>query len=124
MAIDCCSNSGGRVSLNLGGLNVTLRGKVTIKPTTIEKDVVSNTDGSIAVMVKPVPAECEITVSDRCGLTMDQLMGCSIDATIRLIDVQRTYLFTKAIVTGRPSLDGETGEITGLKIVTSQVTQI
>lgn len=122
--VDCCDNAGGRVSLSLNGRNVTLRGKVTVKPTTVEKEPGSNTDGSLYVTVKPVPAEAEITLSDRCGLRLDDIMGCHVDATIKLIDMNRTYLYTRATVVGRPSIDTETGEISGLRIVSSRVTQI
>lgn len=122
----CCSNSGSRVVLTVhgssGSRRVSVRGSLTIKPTTVETEAQANSDGSMYVTTKPVPAEAEIKLSDKCGLKMEDLLNCSIDVTMELIDLRRTYLFTNSRMVGRPSIETETGEISGLKIASSNVT--
>lgn len=125
MAIDCCDNSGGRVALRINGVTYSARTQVVIRPTTIDREAKANQDGTLAITTKPVPAEADITLSDRCGLNLDALVNnCHVDATIEIIDMNRTYLFTKATVVGRPEIDSESGEIKNLKIVSALVRQI
>lgn len=123
--IPCCDNSGGRVSLTINGdagpKKVSLRGSVTIRPTTKETEALANSDGTMYVTTKAVPAEAEIMISDRCGLTFADLLNCTIDATIQLIDMGRTYLFTRARLVGRPEIKTEDGEISGLKVASVNV---
>lgn len=121
----CCSNSGTRCILTVHGPNgsrrIPVRGTLTVKPTTVETEAGANSDGSIYVTTKPVPAEAELKLSDGCGLTLADLLDCHIDATMELIDIKRTYLWTRARVVGRPSIDTESGEISGLKLVSGNV---
>ncbi|WP_296201463.1 hypothetical protein [uncultured Hyphomicrobium sp.] len=123
--IPCCDNSGGRVALTINGPNgpkkVSLRGSVTIRPTTKETEANANSDGTMYVTTKAVPAEAEILISDRCGLTLDDLLNCTVDASIELIDMKRTYLYTRSRIVGRPELKTEDGEISNLKIASVNV---
>lgn len=120
----CCDNSGGRVVLTVNGQRFATRAGITITPTTFERSAEANDDGSIYVTTKPMPAEAEFTLSDRCGLTLEDLDQCHIDATFDFIDMRRQYLFTKATLIGRPSIKSDSGEISGMKIVSSLVKQI
>lgn len=126
MSVPCCNNSGGRIALtfntNRGPMKVSVRGAATIRPTTVETEANANQDGSMYVTTKAVPAEAEITLSDRCGLTLDDILGCTVDATLEMIDMRRTYLFTQSRVVGRPEINSEDGEISGLKIASVNVT--
>jgi hypothetical protein len=122
-SIDCCYAAGGRVRITANGNIWSARAAVTITPINFERKVESNQDGSIYVTTKPIPAEAEITLSDKCGLDIRDIMGCPIDVTIELIDVRRRYLFSKAVVVGRPKLNTETGEIHGLIITSNVVSQ-
>lgn len=124
MAIDCCDASGGRVVITASGQRWSARSAVTVRPTNFERTAVSNQDGTLAVQTKPVPAEADITLSDRCGMVIDDIMGCPLDVTIDLIDMRRKYFFTKAIVVGRPEINSETGEIRNLKIVSQAPSQV
>lgn len=122
MAVDCCDNSGGRVELKIDGKLYRARGSFTIRPTAFSREAGSNSDGSIYVTTKAEPAETEFTLSDRCGLNIGDLTkGCHIDATIRIIDMKKTWLFSMASVVGRPEYDTESGEIRGLKLVSGNV---
>ncbi|RNJ49361.1 phage tail tube protein [Methylocystis hirsuta] len=117
---DCCSASGGRASIAINGVNVSPR-SVSVTPTNFEREVKSNQDGTIYTINKPMPAEAEMTLSDSCGLDILGLMGCPVDVTIDLWDVRRKYLFTRGVIVGRPKLNTETGEISGLKITANRV---
>lgn len=123
--IPCCDNSGGRVALTMntdsGPKKFSLRGSVTIRPTTKETEANANADGTMYVTTKAVPAEAEITLSDKCGMKLEDVLGCTIDATIELIDMRRTYLFTRARLVGRPEIKTEDGEISNLKIASVNV---
>jgi hypothetical protein len=118
---ECCYASGGRASVSINGILVGVR-SVTITPIPYERSVASNQDGSIYTTFKPMPAEADIVLSDACGMTLEDLMGCPINATIVLIDVKRTYLFTNGVMVGRPTINTETGEIRGLKITANNPT--
>lgn len=121
--MDCCDNAGGRIILTLGNKRYATRGGVTIRPTNKERAVGANDDGSIYITTKAVPAEAEFTISDKCGLVLDDLDQCFIDATFDLIDMRKKFFFTRSSVIGRPEINSETGEIKGLKIVTSDARQ-
>ncbi|MDX2265446.1 MAG: phage tail tube protein [Hyphomicrobiales bacterium] len=124
--MQCCDNAGGRVELTIDGQRYRPRASITIRPTSFEREAEANADGTIFVTTKPMPAEAEFTLSDQCGLTLETLVNaCHIDATITLVDMaNRTYLFSQASVVGRPELDTESGEISGLKIVSQLARQL
>lgn len=118
MALECCDSSGGRVELRIDGIIYSSRAGITLRPTTKEVDSGSNDDGSIYTTTKPVAAEAEFTLGDKCGLELENLVeGCYVDATITFIDMKKTYLMTRASVVGRPEISSDSGEISGLKLV-------
>lgn len=121
----CCNSAGGTMGLTVNGTVYSVRGSASIQPTNLEREAASNLDGSVYVTSKPVPYMIEFALSDRCGLDLDELMGQTcIDATIELEQVGRTYIITEGTVVGRPALDPETGEITGVSMVASNITTI
>lgn len=121
--MDCCSNSGSRVYLTFNGQRWDLRGAVTIRPGGVESDAQANADGSMYVTNKAVLWEADITLSDRCGIRLADILRCSVDATFDLIDLDRTYFFTAARVVGRPTINTESGEISGLRVATATARQ-
>lgn len=124
MTIPCCDNSGGRLALTIDGVTYSARSSVTIRPTNVEKEAKANYDGTIYTTTKAVPAEADITIGDKCGLDLETLTrACHVDATIQLIDMNRTYLFSKCSIVGRPEINSEDGEIKGLKIA-SMMTKV
>ncbi len=124
MADQCCDASGGRVELRINGVLFSTRAGITLRPTAYESEAGSNDDGSIYVTTKPMPAEAEFTLGDKCGLTMDFLEQCYVDATIFFVDMKKTYLMTRATVVGRPEISSDSGEISGLKLVSRICRQI
>lgn len=121
--VDCCYAAGGRVRITANGKNWAARTSVTVEPTNFERRVAANQDGSIYTTTMPVPATAEIVLSDSCDMSLDDIMSCPLDVTIELVDVRRKYLFTKAVVVGRPKIDTETGAISGLTITSGNVSQ-
>lgn len=121
--VDCCNAAGGRVVISANGQQWSARSSVTVTPTNYERTSGANQDGSLYTTYKPMPAEADIVLSDRCGLSINDIMGCPIDVTIDLIDVRRRYLFTKGVVIGRPQINTETGEIRNIKITSNDVTE-
>lgn len=117
MTDQCCDNSGGRVTITLNGKRYQSRGGVDFMPTGIVRDVIPNDDGTIAITTKAVPAEATFSLSDRCGLDINELIfGCKIDVVFDQLDMRRKILYTQATVIGRPSFNSDSGVISGLKI--------
>lgn len=122
---ECCDNVGGRVILTIDNVRYQSRGGITIQPTTFTKDVGAHDDGTIYVTTRAKPARASFALSDRCGLILDTLVkACHVDVTLELIDMKKTFLFTRATVIGDPSINTDSGEISGLSIVSSQVKMI
>ncbi len=72
-----------------------------------------------------MPATAKFTLSDRCGLSIQQLIkGCKIDVTFDQIDMRKKWLYTAATIIGRPSINSESGAISGLEVAASQVTEL
>lgn len=116
--MDCCISTGGIVRLTINGEVFSIRGSVNVMATNIERTEGANLDGSVFVTSKPVPQTVEMTVSDRCGLYLTTLHDYKCgDATIEMPEVGRTLALVNATVTGRPSLNPETGEISNFKLV-------
>jgi hypothetical protein len=116
------SSAGGRAVITAGGQRWSARTAVKITPTNYERTAGSNQDGTVYYTTKPMPAEAEFGISDFQGLTIETLMATPLDVTIVLPDVKRTYFFTAAVVVGRPNFNTESGEISGLKITSGNVT--
>ncbi len=122
-AIDCCYAAGGRVRITANGNMWSPRAAVTIVPVNFERKAESNQDGTLFVTTKAMPYSAKLSLSDRCGLKISDIMACPLDITIELVDVRRRYLLSKAVVVGRPEINTETGEISGLEVVTNTLTQ-
>jgi hypothetical protein len=120
--LECCENVGGRVIMTINGRRYKTRGGFTVRPTTFTREVDANDDGSLAVKTKSVPAEAEMRFTDACDFDPSELMGhCTLDVTLDWIDARKKYLFTRAIVVGRPEISSESGEVSGLKVASSFV---
>lgn len=118
-AIDCCFNSGSRVYFSVNGVPYALRASVTVRPSRKSTESMANADGSHYTTTKAELAEMDITLSDHCGLDIDELMNCTLDVTAELIDIRRTYIYSRSRIVGRPEIRTETGEITGLKVASA-----
>ncbi|MFG6500147.1 phage tail tube protein [Sulfitobacter sp. 1A15106] len=120
-----CISAGGTVRLTVNGTVYAVRGSVTINPTAEERTEGANLDGSPYYTSKPVVPSVEMTLSDQVGLDIGALSGTACgDATIDLDEVERTYIVVNATVVGRASLNPESGEWSGLKLIGSEIRTI
>lgn len=120
--MDCCYAAGGLVRITANGQLWSARSSVTVEPINFERTVASNQDGTIYTTTKPMPATAEIVLSDSCDMKIEDIMSCPLDVTIELTQVRRRYMFTKAVIVGRPKIDTETGAISGLTVTSGNVT--
>jgi len=111
--------------MSINGVIFPVRGSVKIDPTKTEVTEGANIDGSIYVTSKPVVPTVEATLSDSCGLSLTQLMSlrCS-DVVVELPEVGRTFILVNGTIAGRPSLNPETGEISGIKLIGSNIREL
>lgn len=108
---------GGRFTLDINGTTYSGRGKATIKPSRVSLSNGANMDGTGYSTVKPVLAELDLTFDRGIGLAWDEtLLLQSLDVTFSEDDYGLTHLYTGARWDGDPSIDSETGEVSGLKI--------
>ncbi|MEM6495633.1 MAG: phage tail tube protein [Pseudomonadota bacterium] len=123
--MDCCISAGGIVRITVDGVVYPVRGSVTVMATEIEREEGSNIDGSIYVTSKPVPPTIEATLSDTCGLSLQQLINVKcVDITVELPEVGRTLILINGTIVGRPQLNPENGEISNVKFVGSKMREI
>lgn len=122
--------AGGRITIKLGGVSYSPRGKATIKPARLMHAVQSNHDGSVARSTTAKPAEADLTF-DRGKASSgtarpkwdENFMLGFYDVTITETDARVMHMFTGASLIGEPAIDTETGEVTGLSIATDSYTQ-
>lgn len=111
------SNTGGRFTLDINGQVYKGRGKATISPAAATRENGANMDGSMYSNVKPKLASLDLTFDRGVGLTWDENEVLQdLNATFVETDAKRTHLFTDAAFSGEPTIDSETGEVSGLKI--------
>lgn len=123
--VECCDASGGRVEMTINGKRYRSRGGITIMPMGIDKTAGVHDDGSIYTTTKAAMREASFNMSDQCDLDIDELLsGCHVDVTLKLIDMKIAYLFTKASVIGKPSINTDDGSISGIRIVSGDCKRI
>jgi hypothetical protein len=122
--------AGGRITITIGGVRYSPRGKATIKPAQVQHAAMTNHDGTVTRSTVAKPAEADLTF-DRGQASNGTarpkwdiaFMLPFYDITIAETDVGALHLFTGASIIGEPSIDTETGEVTGLSIATGVYTQ-
>lgn len=110
---------GGRVSITINGVTFTARSSVSISPATVERTNGVNRNGSGYSTIAPKLASADISFDrgERSGIVFDDAMLLSdVNATIWEEDAQITHFFTNAGLGGTPSIDTETGEVTGMRV--------
>lgn len=112
--------AGGRISISIAGRRFNPRGRAVIKPAMLSHEANANHDGTVYRTTKAMPATAELSFdrgSDRFAWDSSFMTGF-VDVTIVERDVGVTHLFTRATLVGEPSIDTETGEVSGLSIAT------
>jgi hypothetical protein len=106
---------GGRIEVKIGTKLYKARGDITIMPTAFETTAESNQDGSVYATRKNMPHEAEMTFTLDNGERWELTQQSGLNVTIQE-ESGRTHQFTDAIITGRPSVNLSSGEVSGLKI--------
>lgn len=113
--------AGGRSRVTIDGVSYIPRGAPTIKPTRQQNNVFPNHDQSVSFGTINQPATAEFTFDagpkevDRFD---DAFMRNFHNVTILEIDRNVLHQFSNAKVIGEPSINFETGEVSGLSIAT------
>jgi hypothetical protein len=122
--------AGGRISITIGGVRYSPRGKAMIKPAQLQHAAMTNHDGTVSRSTVAKPAEADLTFdrgSNAGGTARPKwdvnFMLPFYDITIAETDVKVLHMFTGATIVGEPAIDTETGEVTGLSIATGNYTQ-
>lgn len=104
----------GTFNFTINGRAYSPRGSWSIMPTNREIEAESNHDGTMYITSKPVPASAEGSLS---GFNdIDLIMGICDQDVVFTFDDGDTYVFAGAAIVGRPSLNTENGELSGIKI--------
>ena len=114
---------GGRVSIQIGSKTYTARAGVQIMGATIERTNGVNRDGTGFSTVAAKLAKCELTFDrgERLGIIFDDAMLLGEhNVTVSEEDTRITHFFTGAAISGTPTLDTESGEVSGLSFETDR----
>ncbi|GJD51087.1 hypothetical protein OPKNFCMD_3838 [Methylobacterium crusticola] len=118
---------GGRFTLDINGRTYSGRGKATVEPARVSRENGVNQNGTGYSTVKPKLAKLDLTFDRGVGLRWDDAMVLAeVDVTFVETDLKTpvTHLYTAASWSGTPSIDTETGEVSGLSIETDKYQQI
>lgn len=108
---------GGRMSLRFSnGELIALRATVNLVPTRMTVSAVTNQNGSVDRTGEMKPGTCEISFADY-GHNYGQLIsGDRFNATLIEEFSGVSHYFTNAFLSGDPSVNRLTGEVTGLTL--------
>jgi hypothetical protein len=113
---------GGRVEITIDGVAYHPVADVQLQESNIETEVVDNQDGTIGRTVKSSHYELDITFRFMDGLDIQQLMGRTFNFSMVEKDLGRSILMSNAFLSGKPRRNTTNGEISGLTLVSSQLT--
>ena len=109
---------GGRIEIDINGRTYVARAKATLKPARATRTNGVNQNGTGYSTVAPKLAGIEVTFDRGSGLDWGEAeMLQEINVTFTEKDAGRVHVFTGARFEGEPSIDTETGEISGLSIM-------
>jgi hypothetical protein len=109
---------GGRMTLRLStGALLPLRATVNMSPARTSVEPVANQDGSVDRSATVKPGTCEISFADN-DLDLDALLaGARFNATLIEEFSGVTHYFTRAFISGDPTVNRMNGEVTGATLV-------
>ena len=123
------STFGGHIRFLFGGAPLVLRGKVTIEASDAEFDGMTNQDGSVSRTNKPNGFKWDCTFEDTDDETASQATGQDWNAimkggpyniTIPEDDTGVLHTYTSCLMIGRPKIDRDSGEVSGISGLSSQ----
>lgn len=111
------NNTGGRYTLEINGRRFSGRAKATAMTAGVSIENGANQDGTGFRTVKAQLVSLDLTFDRGIKLKWDTAMLLeNLNVTWREDDAKVTHTYTDANWSGTPSLDSETGEVSGLKI--------
>lgn len=125
----CCDTiSGGRISISVGdhagngNLVFEGRGDCEIEPRTEEREADATNSGAMYSTVKAKLAMCRIPYANLCDRDPLDLfdLKCKVNVTIVEEDRGFRHLFANSVITGTPTVNLSTGEVTGLEVKTAK----
>lgn len=113
---------GGRCEITIDGTAYHPVADIQLQESNLEVDVVDNQDGTIGRSVKSSHYELDITFRHMAGLNIQDLMGRTFNFSMIEKDLGRSILMTNAFLSGKPKRNTTSGEISGLVLVSDQLT--
>lgn len=119
---------GGRYSVNINGTRYSGRGKASVKAARATPKADANRDGTAYRTVEAKLASLALSFDrgpkDQ-SIPWDETMLLSdIDVTFTETDTGVTHYFTKASWVGEPETDTDTGEVTGMSVMSDQYRKV
>ncbi len=112
---------GGRFSLTINGQVFSGRGAAKIMSSGVGVTTGVNQDGTGYKTIAPKLVGLDLSFDRGVGLLYNStMMLANIDVTFVETDMGLTHMYTSANWEGDPTTDSATGEVTGLKIMTSE----
>lgn len=111
---------GGLLKFRLpNGTNLSVRGNVTHSPSRLSYEKINNHDGTNDRSVKPEGYEFALSLRDKDAdgnpIAYDALMALDKVDFVFLGDTEKfDRIYSRASLIGRPSVDGMTGEVSGI----------
>ena len=116
---------GGRLQITIGSTTYDCRGKCTVKPARVSVDAGVNWSGKGYKTVKPMLASVDLSFDRGKGIAWDEtLLLSDEDVTVAEIDAGVTHYLTSAAKVGEPSIDTESGEVSGLSLKSDAYRQV
>ena len=119
---------GGRYTVNINGTRYSGRGKATVKPARATPKAEANRDGSAYRTVEAKLASIELTFDrgpkDQSIPWDESMLLSDVDVTFNEFDTGVTHYLTKASWVGEPSLDTDSGEISGMSVMSDQYRKV
>jgi hypothetical protein len=109
---------GGRMTLRLSnGTLIALRANVNMSPSRTSIEPIANQDGSVDRAATVKPGTCEISFADT-GIDFDAILsGERFNGTLIEDFSGVTHYFTRAFISGDPTVNRMNGEVTGATVV-------
>lgn len=106
---------GGEMRFTFNASPLVLRAAISYNPTRFEFEGMANQDNSVSRTVKPTAYNFEVTFEDGADVDWDAVMlGGPYNVTVVEDTTGTLHMWTGSQFTGRPSVNRESGEVSGI----------
>jgi hypothetical protein len=106
---------GGEMRFTFNARPLVMRAAISYNPTRFEFEGMANQDNSPSRTMKPTAYNFEVTFEDAADVDWDAVMlGGPYNVTVVEDTTGTLHMWTKAQFTGRPSVNRESGEVSGI----------